>query len=93
MSLMNKREVDRFLYGCYGPELEPNVKAYNHSQDSLRLCGEPVAKIDRVSPMKGFQSLNKCKVVLCEQVADLSDTHLIHLKPETANLTFEGFQF
>ena len=42
--------------------------------------------------MKGFQHLNKCKMIFCEQVADFSDTYLVHLKPEKVGLSFEGFQ-
>lgn len=30
MSLMNKREIDRFMFGMYPAELTPNIKAFNH---------------------------------------------------------------
>lgn len=80
------------MYGSFGPELEPTVKAHTHTQDSMRLCGMPIGKLDRVSPMKGFNTLNKCQVILSQRVIEGSDTFLIHLVPESAPLRYVGYQ-
>lgn len=53
--MVNKREIDRFLYGMYSHELTPNVSAHSHTSSSLRLCEKPIGKILRVSPMSGFK--------------------------------------
>lgn len=54
ISLMNKREVNRFMYGCYSAELTPSVKPWKHTKDAMRLVGPPVGQMIRSSPMKGF---------------------------------------
>lgn len=56
------------MYGNYAAELTPNVKPRKHTQDSMRLCGEPIGKIARVSPMKGFKDFSKCKLTSCKKI-------------------------
>ena len=94
MSLMNKREIDRFMYGNYSAELTPNVGVVNHTKDSLKLVGPPVAKLDRNCPMKGINAHIRAKMISCDKISNDSSTHIIHLVPDQSevNFKFEGFE-
>jgi cytochrome b involved in lipid metabolism len=45
IDLMRNREVNRFMYGFYKIEDDSKAPMHNHSKESMRLCGEPIAKI------------------------------------------------
>ena len=75
MSIMNKREIDRFMYGNYAAELTPNVRVHDHTKDSFRLVGPPVAKMDRLCPMKGIKTAIKAKMTLCHRLSNKSDSY------------------
>jgi hypothetical protein len=57
------------MYGCYGIELAPTSKTHSHSQDSLRMCGPPVARIIRNSPMKGLIGFSKCEILQFRRIS------------------------
>lgn len=90
---MNKREISRFMIGSYSAELTPNVKAWNHSKDSMRLVGPPVAMIERSSPVKGLDDYNKVTIKEKLLVSNSANpTFLITLKKEPSNnLLWTGF--
>ena len=50
------REVDRFLYGMYSAELFPELPAYSHSSNCLKLIGKPIAVINIPNPYRGYIS-------------------------------------
>lgn len=44
------REIDRFVYGMYAPELLPDAPLHEHSSNFTNLVGSPLARIDTPSP-------------------------------------------
>ncbi len=82
ISLVKKREINRFMYGSYSAELTPTVKPWKHSRDAMRLVGPPAAQILRSSSMQGLQNYNKMRVHSKTIISPASThpTFLIHLK-------------
>jgi hypothetical protein len=54
IELMKGREVDRFIYGMYAPELYPDLPVWSHSALSMQLAGSPVAKLVVPPTFAGF---------------------------------------
>jgi cytochrome b involved in lipid metabolism len=69
IDLMKKREVNRFLYGYYRPENDHKTTTHVHTKESLSLCGEPIAKIGRVPPMRGIDGLAKFNILTTNQIS------------------------
>jgi hypothetical protein len=50
----------------------------------MRLCGMPLAKLIRTSPMNGFSGFMKVRIMSSKKIWKNSETHLIHLQ-QTVN--------
>lgn len=48
------REVDRYMYGMYRSEREPQIPTNNHGHKAFSLLGKPIAKLDINSVYTGL---------------------------------------
>jgi hypothetical protein len=42
---LRNNEFDKFIYGIYGPYLDPSISRYSHSENIMNLLDQPVAEI------------------------------------------------
>lgn len=79
------------MYGMHASEVETRLPKYSHSEASLKVLAEPLAKIDISSPFRGFEKdIVKVKAVQINEISKhVYEVKLI--KEEGFNFTYNGY--